>query len=257
LKVSTGNGSGNLAVQAYVNLGDVVLYAKRQLPVVQGHVWIAQHADVTAADVSPGKVLVLRRETFPIAQEFRTWAPCDALGLDYAPTPGWDKPGNARGFLVEKPEIELFDSSSRERHAVWTLRRADFGSGILLFSDRRANGLAHVEFHAGIVFDGWVKSSDLKWLPAGETSDQYVPTPPVRSSQLKVQGTPRVVKTDKSVVLRLAPKADATALGQVEPGTELYVTDIVAGFASVLPKAMNLAPAAGGQFWVDRAELGL
>jgi hypothetical protein len=65
------------------------------------------------------------------------------------------------------------------------------------------------------------------------------------------------VKTDKSVVLRLAPKADATALGQVEPGTELYVTDIVAGFASVLPKAMNLAPAAGGQFWVDRAELGL
>ena len=74
-------------------------------------------------------------------------------------------------------------------------------------------------------------------------------------SVLKISGTPRVVKLTQDVKVLSAPKADAPVIGTAETETELYVVDVVAGFASVLPKSMELAPAGDTQFWVLASEL--
>ncbi len=57
--------------------------------------------------------------------------------------------------------------------------------------------------------------------------------------------------------LRRVAKESEPAIGVIEPGAETYVIDQVAGFASVLPKAMNVLPAVDSQFWAKSSDLGL
>ena len=46
-------------------------------------------------------------------------------------------------------------------------------------------------------------------------------------------------------------------VGRIEANTETYVLDIVAGWASVLPKSLNVTPHGDYQFWVKASELGI
>jgi hypothetical protein len=126
----------------------------------------------------------------------------------------------------------------------------------VLWSTETQNGFVHVEYHGDISVDAWARASDVTALPPGETMDVPPTVLHVSHRRLKVDGSPKLVKTDKELVIRASPSATATVLGRVEKGTEMYLTDIVAGWASVLPKAMNLLPEGEAQFWVLAADLG-
>ena len=85
------------------------------------------------------------------------------------------------------------------------------------------------------------------------------PPPPAQKalSSLKVAGSPQVVRAPKLTAIRLEPKADGQRVGQVETGVELYLIDIVAGWASVLPKTLHVMPTSEGHFWVNADDLGV
>jgi hypothetical protein len=59
------------------------------------------------------------------------------------------------------------------------------------------------------------------------------------------------------VPLRGAAKDGGPIIGVIEPDAEAYVIDIMAGWVSVMPKALDVVPPDGGLFWVKRSELGL
>jgi hypothetical protein len=95
-------------------------------------------------------------------------------------------------------------------------------------------------------------------MQPGETMDQLAPSPIQRGSPtLNVQGQPKIVRVDRTVSLRAAASEAASTIGGIDPGVEVMVLDIVAGWASVLPKALSISPAGTGQFWVRAKDLGL
>jgi hypothetical protein len=57
--------------------------------------------------------------------------------------------------------------------------------------------------------------------------------------------------------VRGTAKDGAPIVGVIEPDAEAYVIDVMAGWVSVLPKALDVVPPDGGTFWVKKTELGL
>jgi hypothetical protein len=95
-------------------------------------------------------------------------------------------------------------------------------------------------------------------LPPGETEDRLQPpTSQPNTPVLRLADTPREVLVASEATLYSAPRADAPRLGAIEPQTPAYVIDIVLGWASVLPKALNITPAGKVQFWVRARDIGL
>jgi hypothetical protein len=96
-------------VDGFVASRDIPVFAARDLAAHQGHVWIAAQRQVRVIDAAPGKLQVEREVTTPLKQTFRAWATCESLTLTDGVPAGWTPPGGARGYLVKKPKIPLFD----------------------------------------------------------------------------------------------------------------------------------------------------
>ena len=64
-----------------------------------------------------------------------------------------------------------------------------------------------------------------------------------------------MVRAPKRTSIRLEPATNAPEIGTLEVGTEVYLIDIVAGWASVLPRSLTVMPAGEHQFWVDANDL--
>jgi hypothetical protein len=88
--------------------------------------------------------------------------------------------------------------------------------------------------------------------------DQVASLPPQRGTpRLALPGNPRVVRALREVPVRGTAKDGAPIVGVIEPDAEAYVIDVMAGWVSVLPKALDVVPPDGGTFWVKKTELGL
>jgi hypothetical protein len=156
--------------------------------------------------------------------------------------------------VVKQSSIELFDAPSGS--AIQTLSRASEGGGILLFSGEQRGAWVHVEYHDDIVIEAWARASELHALPPGETMDfQRGATSQRGLPRLAVQEAVRTVKTRQEIPIRGEPKESAGVIGRIEPDTETMVMDIVAGWTSVLPKSLHVAPPEGEQFWVPSNKL--
>jgi hypothetical protein len=70
-------------------------------------------------------------------------------------------------------------------------------------------------------------------------------------------GQLRLVRSNKEVPLRNSAKDGDAVIGWIEPGADAYVLDQVAGWASVVPKTMNVLPPENGHFWAKSSDLGL
>jgi hypothetical protein len=129
---------------------------------------------------------------------------------------------------------------------------------VLFFSSERRGDFVSLSYHGEVLIEAWARARDLSALDPGETSDQLAQRGSTRSApRLAVQGEPRVVKPARDVPLRAAAKESEATIGVVEPGAETFVLDVVAGWASVMPKAMNVLPGPDGQFWVKASDLGI
>ena len=154
--------------------------------------------------------------------------------------------------------LDLFASVPPTGSPILTVQRAANVDNVRFFSTEQRSGYVHVRYQGEVSIDAWAKASDLTPLPRGETSDlppgSYTLTSP---PQLQLPEPPRVVKTTRELPLRIAAKDAEAPIGVVEPDTEVYVMDTIAGWAKVLPKSLHVLPAGELSFWVKSADLGL
>jgi hypothetical protein len=253
--VATGTGSGSFRIQGYLDSAQVPLITTRDIPVVADHVWIAAQQEVVFLGAGPGKLYVRKDLTHPLSQSFKGWATCDHFSLTRSTRTEWTVPGEARGYLVQQDPTELFSLPDTKEPPVTSLIGA---RGMLLWSEEQRGAFVHLVYHGEVVINAWGRLRDFRALPPGETSDRLshavvAPNPPA----LKLADSPRVVRTKREVTLRSGAHANAPVIGKIEVGTDTYVLDIVAGFASVLPKSLHVAPHGDGQFWAKGTDLGL
>ncbi len=254
-RIATGTGTGSFRLVGYAQADRIPLFTNQPLPIVPGHLWIGDRREVRAVGSQGDRLEVELRLTDPFRQNFRTTTSCAALSLASGTPAGWDVPGDARGYVVAADQMELYDQPGPDRALVTVL---SFANGTLLWSRESQDGFVHVEYHGGIVIDAWAKERHLRALPPGETRDTA--TPPQRqpgTPQLRMDDIPREIVTRKEVALRSGAAESAPVIGAIEPNTRTYVLDVVAGWASVLPHSLHVAPPDQGQFWASATELGL
>jgi hypothetical protein len=254
IAVETGSGTGSFRIKGFVESKELPLYTAKTVPVVPNHVWIGTQQQVSVAGASSGRLKVKRAARPPVKGNFTGSAACSAFTFSPGVPPGWNVPGHARGYVVKQSSVELFDAPNGT--AIQTLSRASEGGGVLLFSTEQRGAWVHVEYHDDIVIEAWARASELHGLPPGETMDfQRAPTSQRGLPRLAVQEAVRTVKTRQEIPIRGEPKESATVIGRIEPDTETMVMDIVAGWTSVLPKSLHVAPPEGEQFWVPSNKL--
>ncbi len=254
-RVETGSGHGGFRVRGFIEAKRLPIATSRSVPVVAGRVWIGARRSVSIVAAAPDKLKVEKKVTTPLQQSFTASASCSDLALGAQVPPGWSPAGDARGFVLRSSSLDLHDLP--QGNVVSVLQKAPDVAGVLFFSTEQRGTWVHVEFHGEVVIDGWARATDLQPLPRGETMDQLASPPFVRGpARLALPNSPRVVKTTREVPLRAAAK-EGEPIGAIEAGAETYVLDVVAGWASVLPKALDVMPVENGQFWVKKEELGI
>lgn len=256
VRIQTGTGAGGFRLRGHLAVADLPLYTVSNLAVVPRHIWIAAGRNVRFVASAPGRLRVEKPLTLPFSQTLTTWAPCSALALAAAPTTGWSPPGEARAYVLKNASLDLFGQPSGT--LLSTLTRARDVEGVMFFGIERRGEFVNLVHHSDVVVDAWARTKDLTALAPGEIMDQLAPRVVTRGPpRLAVQGEPRVVKPMREVPLRASAKESDPSIGVVEPGAETYVLDVVAGWASVMPKAMNVVPGPDGQFWVKANDLGI
>lgn len=258
VRIETGTGRGSFRLTGFVKANELRIFTNQSVPVVSGHVWLGAGARVTLAGNSLGKVRIEKQLSTPFNQRFTAVTECSALTFTPPSAPGFSVPGSARVFLMKVSLLDLYGTVPPTGSPLTTLQRAATVDSVRFFSTEQRGGFVHVQYQGEVNIDGWAKASDLTPLPRGETSDlppssYTMSTPP----QLQLPQPPRLVKTTRELPLRLAAKDAETPVGVIEPETEVYVMDTMAGWANVLPKSLHVLPAGEQSFWVKSADLGL
>lgn len=280
VNVVTGLGAGDFRVNGYLETDALPLYTVASVSIVPGHLWLPAHSELRVLQWSGSKLLVEKQIIRPFRQSFTVWLPCGAVELgpvrparERAPSSGGG--GDAQNYVVQVDQLELFDlplsssgadgqgtggqgrgsDESPKQSLVAVLEEAQ---GLVLKSTERKGIWARVEYHGEIGVDAWVRTSAIELVPELKTQDEAVDATNQPSSQhLELKQIPRRTRVEKALKFRLLPAEGARFIGTIEPGTRVYVLDVVAGWASVLPETLQLAPPAEGQFWVLAADLGL
>jgi hypothetical protein len=254
-RLESGIGQPGFRVRGFIDARKLPIATSEDVPVVAGRVFIGERRSVNVLSVTPGKVQIEKKVTTPLSQSFTTFTTCSRLMLGTPVPPGFSPAGHARGFVLRRSSLDLYDRP--QGNVVSVLHKAPDASGVLFFSTEESAAWVRVEYHGEVIVDAWAKKNELEALARGETMDQLVSPPSVRSpARLALPNAPRVVKTTREIALRAAAK-DGEPIGVIEAGAEAYVTDVVAGWASVLPKALDVMPVENGQFWVKKEELGI
>ncbi len=252
--IETGTGRGQFRVRGYLAVKDLPLYLNRPVTVVPSHVWLGAGYRIAFRNADAKVITVEMRMEFPFHQVFVAQTSCAALSLEAVRRPPAEIPGNARGYVLEKESLELFDRPSRDAEPIMWLQRGLVDPGPLFWSTERKGSWIHVELHEAVDISGWVKKRALRRLPKGELVDQFPPPTLISTGpRLKLGDDATLVKVSVAVDLLGEAKKNAPKIGQIEPETEVYIVDRVAQWVSVMPKSMHLAPPEGRQFWAPAA----
>jgi hypothetical protein len=257
VRIETGVGAGSFRIRGFLDPAQLPLFTASNVAVAPGHVWIASNRAVTLVGSASGRLRVEKKLSAPLQQTFHGAGMCGAFGLEPGTATGSAPSGDARGYELKQESLDLYAEPNAETSII-ALHRAPEVAGVLFFSTEQRGDFVRIQYHAEVVVDAWAKASALSALPPGETLDQLAPAMNQHSApQVAFQGQPKLLRPNKDVPLRhLAKEADPT-IGVIEPGAETYVLDQVAGWASVLPKTMNVLPPTDGQFWAKSSDLGL
>jgi len=253
-RIETGSGQGGFRVRGFIDAQKLPIATTENVPVVAGRVWIGARRAVSVVAATPDKLKLEKKVTAPLQQSFSAFTQCSKLTLGTPVPPGYSPDGHARGYVLRSSSLDLYDRP--QGSVVSVLQKAPDAPGVLFFSTEQTAAWVHIEYHGEVVIDGWARAGDLQALPRGETMDQLVSQPSVRNpARLALPGSPRIVKTTREVPLRAAAK-DGEPIGIIESGAETYVLDVVAGWVSVLPKALDVMPLENAQFWGKRKSSG-
>lgn len=255
-RVETGSGRGAFRVRGFVDTSAIPFFTKQEVSVTKNFVRIGKDRQVTVVGTNGTELRVERVSSSPAKVTLAAFTPCSSIKLTPGTPPGWSPQGFARGYMLKQDSVDLW--SGPQGTNVGTLYKTPGADALLFFSNEQSGGMAHVEYHADVIVDAWARTSDLTALPAGETMDQVASLPAQRGTpRLALPGNPRVVRALREVALRGAAKDGAPIVGIIEPDAEAYVIDVMAGWVSVMPKALDVVPPDGGAFWVKKSELGI
>jgi len=253
-KVTTGSSRGGFEISGFLDPAQLSLVSTKQIPIEPGHLWINSGASLVFNGKRPGALRVVKQVQTSLHQRFEAWAPCDALGFGTQSLPAWDLPGSARGYMSTGSQVKLYDSPSGT--ALYTLKPAAWSDGVLFWSTEARAGFVHVLLHEDVVVDAWVAQAELKAMPQGERFDRLAPSGTQRNPpRLQLSQKPQLFRAGKGIALRLQASNKARVVGRIRPGTEVYVIDVMARWASVLPKSLDLVAPGGGQFWIEASEI--
>lgn len=255
--VKTSLGAGGFRIEGWIDVKRLPVFTDKNVPVIQSHIWIGAQREVTVVGAGSGKLRVKRQVGLPFNQAFTGWAECGALSLSATTPSGWTPAGNARAYVAKK-DVELYDSGDDGRNLLTLLSPDSNGDGIVLWSTEKKGGWVRLVHHSDVVIDAWARAKDLKALPRGELQDSQPPSTSRRNPPaLKLSGKANSATAPKDIEIRATASEKGKLIGTLEAGAEVYVLDIVAGWASVLPKVLNVAPHGEGQFWVKASSLGV
>lgn len=256
VQIETGTGAGGFRVRGYLAVQDLPLYTASNVAVVAEHVWIAAGRSVTFVAATPGRLRIEKKLTSPLAQTFSAWTPCNALALAASTPANPPAASGAQNYWLKRPTLEIFDKPAGT--LLVALTRAKDGDGVPFTSNERRGEWLSVSFQGDVLIDAWARVSDLAVGRDEHRQDALARSASTRApAQLAIQGEPRIVKPLREVPLRAVAKETDAPIGVIEPGAETYVLEVVAGWASVMPKALNVVPGPNGQFWVKAADLAI
>jgi len=254
-RVITGTGHGGFAIDGWVKADALPIYASANLPVIAGHVWIQVGQRVEYEGRQNNQIRVQRVTTSPFSQTFVATAPCNSLSLVSVSAPPQDIPKFIRGYSLDHNELSI--SNEPKGESAFKLIRPNSTGSVFLYGMEKKDDWIRIRHYGVIGLDAWVKLSDLRQLPKGERVDEYIPSPQTDTGRLRIVESGRIVTVSEKVQVRLRPLPDAPVVGEIEPATETQILDVAAGWASVLPKGLNVAPPGDQQFWVEARKVGI
>jgi hypothetical protein len=255
LGIRTGTGTGSFRIRGYIDAAQAPVAARARLEIADGHLWIAEGQTVRVLEAGKDRFRVEKRLADSIDQSFEVWAACGQLEIGAGrPLPS-RVPGTASSYVLERPTIELYDDWRASRKLLTSLHRSPQGSSLLFFSTQRTGEWVHVLYFGGVEIDAWAPAGELVALPPGEIADGSPAVPVESNRRLKLAAWKREMRTNAEVPIRLLARERAAVVGVIEPGTDTIVVNEVAGWSSVMPRSMHVAPPGEGLFWVRTSEL--
>ena len=255
------SGSGRLRVSGYVHAKSFPLFLKNDVPVAGSYIFLTRGSRVEFAGSSGDKIQVTLKTSSPLAEIYTVNLPCD--GVTLSPNERTDLPsapiaGQARGYYMSSATAPLFDAPGTRATPVTTIHLASDARGILFFGDKREGDFIHVLYRHDVRIDGWMSVKDLALLPKGELVDQRSHKPAdSQASKLTVSSDAKLYRASRELALYGKADPKQEPIGLVPAGTELYVLDVVVGWANVLPKQLDIVPLNEKRFWVRASELGI
>ncbi|MBN1611463.1 MAG: hypothetical protein JW940_32820 [Polyangiaceae bacterium] len=255
LGIQTGIGTGSFRIRGYIDAARAPVVSKARLEIATGHLWIAKGQTVRVLESGKDRFRVEKRLTDPIDQSFEAWATCEQLELGAGRPSTSQVPGSALSYVLEAANIDLYDDWRAGRRVLTSLHRSPRGSGLLLFSTQSTEHWVRVRYFGGIEIDAWAPAGDLVALPPGEIADGS-PAAAVESNRtLKLAEWKRETRTHAEVPIRIEAREQAPVVGVIEPNTDTVVVHEVAGWSSVMPRSIHVAPYNDGVFWVRTSDL--
>ncbi|MBI5532096.1 MAG: hypothetical protein HY898_05225 [Deltaproteobacteria bacterium] len=250
------NTAAGFRIEGFTDARSINVWSSRDIPVAPDHVWISGGRQLRVLGASPGRLRVELPARGSIGQPVQANASCDALSFGRTTPPVFDTPGNARGYVAQRNELDLHGSSAGDLS--YTLHASGDGSSILLWSTETRGAYVHVLSRFELYVDAWVKRSDVKALPQGEMMDQAIPAESVQNPpSLALSNYLRIVQATHAIPIRFGRGDAAPVIGEIESGSEVYVLDIILSWASVIPKALHVMPTDEKGFWVKASDLGI
>jgi len=251
-KLHTSSGGPNLRIEGWVAPTAVPMFTKRDVAVVPGHIWIAKGQRVELQKSSPNKLFVSLSIAGSRKQKVKASDSCGAFALAPVPSPAQEVEGRARGYMMKRSDIELYDRPGGD--VVFSLQMIE-GAGLLFWSTKSKSGYVNVKARGDLSIDAWAKWGDLEALRPGEMMDRLIPAVrKITGAKLAMEDPPPIVKATEALTLRAKRDAAASSIGAIEVGAEVYVMETIAGWTNVLPRHLGITPPDGGGFWIPAGE---
>lgn len=253
--VKIGASTSAFRLEGFTEISAIPGHTTKNVPIAGQTVSIGAGRQVKLAPSTAGQIAVSMTVSAPIEQSVKANAACDAITLDIPTITQPGPPGNARGYVAKKSPLDIRSSAGGD--VVFTFSSSSIVDALLFWSTEQQNGYVHVLLTGDLVVDGWAAMGDLKVLPKGEMLGAMTSTTSSYSApKLMMSNAPQTAKANKDSTIKRLAKDDATSIGTLESGAEVYVLETILGWSNVLPLALNLQhPDNGGGFWVKAADL--
>jgi hypothetical protein len=257
VQVTTG-GAGRMRLSGFVPVRALRLYLKQDVPVIKGHVTLQKGSPVEFAGRTGNQARISVKTTGTVGETYSAVVGCDTLALEPLRGAPWSPPGHARGYLMKQSVAPLFDKSGNDAQVVATIHLAKDARGILFYGDRREGDFIHVQYRRDVAIDGWMSAKDLDILPRGEVVDQSASKlVPVADKKLQMKTEGQLYRASEDIALYGKADPKLPPIGSVAKDAEFFVLDVVVGWASVLPRQLDVVPLNDRHFWVKASEIGL